>query len=136
MILQESVSLLLTIWNSYDTGTIGGILTMPYWLQTFSTGAIDPDTGGPGITSPQQSEIVSLLSAGTFFGALSASPMGDIVGRRLGLILSCFVFILGVILQTASTDIPLFVAGRFFAGFGVGLVSALSECLLSSYLLW
>ncbi|KAL9093848.1 MAG: hypothetical protein Q9165_003771 [Trypethelium subeluteriae] len=109
----------------YDTGTIGGILTMPYWLQTFSTGTIDPDTGGPGITSSQQSQIVSLLSAGTFFGALSASPMGDYIGRRLGLIVSSFVFVFGVILQTASTSIPLFVAGRFFAGFGVGLVSAL-----------
>ncbi|KAF2235072.1 general substrate transporter [Viridothelium virens] len=109
----------------YDTGTIGGILTMPYWLQTFSTGAIDPDTGGPGITSSQSSQIVSLLSAGTFFGALGASPMGDYIGRRLGLIVSSFVFIFGVVLQTASTSIPLFVAGRFFAGFGVGLVSAL-----------
>lgn len=49
----------------YDTGTIGGILAMPYWLKQFSTGYINPDTGGPGITSNQKSEIVSLLSAGT-----------------------------------------------------------------------
>lgn len=35
------------------------------------------------------------------------------------------VFNLGVILQTAATKRPLFVAGRFFAGLGVGLVSAL-----------
>ena len=118
----------------YDTGTIGGIIAMKYWLKTFSTGTIDPTTGGPGITSSQQSEIVSLLSAGTFFGSLSASPMGDIVGRRLGLIISCLVFIFGVILQTASTAIPLFVAGRFFAGFGVGLVSALSKWPLSTEL--
>ncbi|KAI9701656.1 MAG: High-affinity glucose transporter rgt2 [Bogoriella megaspora] len=109
----------------YDTGTIGGILTMDYWLHSFSTGAIDPDTGGPAITASQSSEIVSLLSAGTFFGSLSASPFGDYIGRRMGLVASCFVFILGVILQTAATRIPLFVAGRFFAGFGVGLVSAL-----------
>ncbi|KAL8829268.1 MAG: hypothetical protein Q9191_002114 [Dirinaria sp. TL-2023a] len=67
----------------------------------------------------------SILSAGTFFGSLSAAPMGDFFGRRLGLILSNFVFIFGVILQTAATAIPLFVAGRFFAGFGVGLISAL-----------
>ena len=101
---------------------------MNFWLNQFSTGAaINPTTGGPGISASQQSEIVSLLSAGTFFGSLSASPMGDYVGRRLGLILSSIVFIFGVILQTASTAIPMFVAGRFFAGFGVGLVSALSE---------
>ncbi|MCJ1242891.1 Plasma membrane low glucose sensor [Trapelia coarctata] len=79
----------------------------------------------PIITASEQSEIVSLLSAGTFFGALLSAPMGDITGRRMGLILSSFVFIFGVILQTAATAIPLFVTGRFFAGLGVGLISAL-----------
>src|ERR1700755_1723022 len=34
------------------------------------------------------------------------------------------VFTLGVVLQTAATAIPMFVAGRFFAGLGVGLLSA------------
>ena len=57
----------------YDTGTIGGILAMPYWLKTFSTGATDAN-GAPAITASQSSEIVSLLSAGTFFGALTAAP--------------------------------------------------------------
>jgi SP family sugar:H+ symporter-like MFS transporter len=37
------------------------------------------------------------------------------------------VFNFGVILQTASTTQPLFIAGRFFAGLGVGLVSAMSK---------
>lgn len=109
----------------YDTGTIGGILAMPYWLETFSTGYINPKTGSPGITSAQSSEIVSILSAGTFFGALTAAPAGDFFGRRWGLMVSTMVFTLGVILQTAATAIPIFVAGRFFAGFGVGMISAL-----------
>lgn len=38
---------------------------------------------------------------------------------------STLVFTFGVILQVAATSIPLFVAGRFFAGFGVGMISAL-----------
>jgi MFS family permease len=49
------------------------------------------------------------------------------IGRRLGLIASTLVFVFGVTLQTAATAIPLFTAGRFFAGFGVGLISALSN---------
>jgi hypothetical protein len=44
----------------YDTGTIGGILAMPFWLKTFSTGAVD-DLGNPAITSSQSSMIVSIL---------------------------------------------------------------------------
>jgi SP family sugar:H+ symporter-like MFS transporter len=101
---------------------------MSYWQDEFSTGFRDPK-GHLNITASQQSEIVSILSAGTFFGALLAAPIADRLGRRLALIVSSFVFIFGVILQTASTEIPMFVAGRFFAGLGVGLVSALSMFL-------
>ncbi|KAL2831286.1 general substrate transporter [Aspergillus pseudoustus] len=102
----------------------GGILAMPYWARTFSTGHRD-STGQLNVTSSQSSAIVSILSAGTFFGALGAAPMGDIIGRRWGLIASNGVFVLGVILQTVATSIPPFLAGRFFAGLGVGLISAL-----------
>lgn len=96
---------------------------MKYWLKEFSTGYMEK--GAPAITASQSSEIVSLLSAGTFFGALTAAPAGDFFGRRLGLMVSVIVFTVGVILQTAATAIPLFVAGRFFAGYGVGMISAL-----------
>jgi MFS family permease len=113
----------------YDTGTIAGIIAMSYWQDQFSTGFKD-SKGHLNITASQQSEIVSILSAGTFFGALLAAPIADRLGRRLALIVSSIVFIFGVILQTAATEIPLFVAGRFFAGLGVGLVSAESRYLL------
>ena len=98
---------------------------MPYWRKTFSTGFINEKDHLRDVSASQSSQIVSLLSAGTFFGALAAAPMADIMGRRIGMVLSTLVFIFGVILQTASTAIPLFVAGRFFAGFGVGLISAI-----------
>jgi MFS transporter, SP family, sugar:H+ symporter len=105
-------------------------LAMPYWRRQFSTGFINKTDHLPDVNASQSSVIVSILSAGTFFGALTAAPTGDFFGRRLGLIISCCVFILGVILQTAATAIPMFVAGRFFAGYGVGMVSALSESSL------
>lgn len=94
----------------YDTGTIGDIIVMPYFLKLFSTGYTV--AGSPAITASQSSEIVSILSAGTFFGALTASPTCDFIGRRFGLMVSCVVFTFGVILQTAATSIPLFVAGK------------------------
>ena len=97
-----------------------------YWQNEFSTGFRD-STGHLNIDASQTSQVVSILSAGTFFGALLAAPIADRLGRRLSLIVSSFVFIFGVILQTSSTTLPLFIAGRFFAGLGVGLVSALSN---------
>ncbi|KAF2270377.1 general substrate transporter [Lojkania enalia] len=108
----------------YDTGTIGGILGMQYWRNEFSTGYVNTKDNMKDVTAAQTSEIVSILSAGTFFGALTAAPIADLVGRRLGLVASDVVFCLGVVLQTAATDIPMFVAGRFFAGYGVGMISA------------
>ncbi|TAQ87376.1 hypothetical protein B7494_g4302 [Chlorociboria aeruginascens] len=101
----------------------GGVL-FGYWESEFSTGYID--TKGHANVSPSQSAaIVSILSAGTFFGALGAAPLADFIGRKFALISSTLVFTFGVILQTASTELQMFLAGRFFAGFGVGLISAL-----------
>ena len=73
----------------------------------------------------KKSLITSILSAGTFFGALIAGDLADWIGRRTTIICGCFIFIVGVILQTASTDLGLLVAGRLVAGFGVGFVSAI-----------
>lgn len=110
----------------YDTGTISGILAMDYWRDLFSTGYHDSH-GHPDVSPSQSSAIVSILSAGTFFGALGSPLLADHIGRRWGLMASCWVFNLGVALQTAATSLPLFLAGRFFAGFGVGLLSATSK---------
>lgn len=68
---------------------------------------------------------VTKLTYFQFFGALAGAPTGDFLGRRFGLMASTIVFCVGVILQTAATEMPTFVAGRFFAGFGVGMVSML-----------
>ncbi|KAK4151691.1 general substrate transporter [Chaetomidium leptoderma] len=108
----------------YDTGTISGILAMDHWRELFSTGYRD-SKGHLDVSPSQSSAIVSILSAGTFFGALASPLLGDNIGRRWGLIASCWVFNVGVVLQTAATSLPLFLAGRFFAGLGVGLLSAL-----------
>ncbi|CDR46208.1 CYFA0S22e01266g1_1 [Cyberlindnera fabianii] len=119
----------------YDTGTISGILAMKYVLKTFPED--EPGVNGePGVfTSSEHSLIVSILSAGTFFGALGAPLINDTLGRRWTLIIAtAVVFNFGIILQTATTGIPLLVAGRAFAGLGVGLVSAVipmyqAECV-------
>ncbi|KAL6405974.1 high-affinity glucose transporter RGT2 [Ilyonectria robusta] len=98
---------------------------MEHWKELFSTGHTDSQ-GRPDVSPSQSAAIVSILSAGTFFGALTSPFLGDYIGRRWALIASSWVFNVGVALQTAATSIPLFLAGRFFAGFGVGLISALS----------
>lgn len=86
---------------------------MDYWEQEF---------GNPDAT--RISLIVSILSVGTFVGALLAGLLADLTGRKWGIILSAMIpFNLGVALQTAATEQTMFILGRLFAGLGVGLVS-------------
>jgi sugar porter (SP) family MFS transporter len=72
----------------------------------------------------EKSLIVSILSAGTFFGALIAGSLADWLGRRATIISGCGVFSVGVVLQVASSTVSVLVAGRLIAGVGVGFVSA------------
>lgn len=98
---------------------------MQQWKNQYSTGYVNETTGEPDVTAGQKALVVSILSAGTFFGSLIAAPAGDKIGRRWGLICSCTLFIIGVVLQVVSVSMPLFVVGRGIAGFGVGMLSTL-----------
>ncbi|KAK6583543.1 hypothetical protein PZA11_003273 [Diplocarpon coronariae] len=119
------------VFFGYDSGYISGVLAMDYFINML-TGKPIP---GPGasqaeldafvIPTSDKTLIVSILSAGTFFGAIIAGDLSDWYGRRFTVIAGCFVYGIGVILQTISTTLGLLVAGRLVAGFGVGFVSAI-----------
>ncbi|KAL2217276.1 general substrate transporter [Thermoascus aurantiacus ATCC 26904] len=114
------------IFFGYDSGYINGVMGMSYFIQTLE--GLDPATTPPdqfAVKSWKKSLITSILSAGTFFGALIAGDLADWFGRRTTIITGCGVFIVGVVLQTASAGLGLLVAGRLIAGFGVGFVSAI-----------
>ena len=121
------------IFFGYDSGYINGVQGMAYFITQY-TGKTAPPAGASDavknaftLPSWQKSLITSILSAGTFFGALIAGDIADWLGRRFTIVAGCVVFIVGVILQTASAgpSLGLIVAGRLIAGFGVGFVSAI-----------
>ncbi|KAJ5798426.1 uncharacterized protein N7503_007722 [Penicillium pulvis] len=114
------------IFFGYDSGYIGGVIGMDYFIETFEH--LDKNAIPAAqfvLPSWKKSLIVSILSAGTFLGALIAGDLADWYGRRTTIISGCGIFIVGVILQTASSSLGLLVAGRLIAGFGVGFVSAI-----------
>lgn len=83
---------------------------MPEFISQFST---ITDANNDPIISPEQSSlIVAILSVGTVFGALLAAPLGDLLGRRLSLILSVFVFAFGAVFQVCAQAIPMLLVGR------------------------
>ena len=91
-----------------------GVIGMPYFVKTY--GHLQSDNKTYVLESNDKSLIVSILSAGTFVCALLGYPSSDYLGRRWGLILSCFIFSLGVIFQMIATGLPLFIAGRVVTG--------------------
>jgi len=118
------------IFFGYDSGYISGVMGMPYFIRLYTgleipgADATQAQKDAFSLPAHDKSLITSILSAGTFFGALIAGDLADWFGRRTTIILGCAIFIIGVILQTASTGLGLLVAGRLVAGFGVGFVSA------------
>ncbi|KIK92604.1 hypothetical protein PAXRUDRAFT_13135 [Paxillus rubicundulus Ve08.2h10] len=107
------------IFFGYDSGYINGVTGSSVFIELIE---------GPGatkLTGPHNSLITSILSAGTFFGALIAGDCADWFGRRPTIIAGCVIYTIGCILQAASHGLALIVAGRLIAGFGVGFVSAI-----------
>ncbi|KAA8566939.1 hypothetical protein EYC84_010035 [Monilinia fructicola] len=119
------------IFFGYDTGWMSGVLAMPYFITQY-TGLPKPPADAPkstldafAISASNQSLTTSILSCGTFFGALIAGDVADYIGRRMTIITGCAVFCVGCIMETASTGLGLMVAGRLIAGAGVGFISAI-----------
>lgn len=109
------------------------VLAMPYFITQY-TGLPKPPADAPkatldafAISASNQSLTTSILSCGTFFGALIAGDVADYIGRRMTIITGCAVFCVGCIMETASTGLGLMVAGRLIAGAGVGFISAISR---------
>jgi SP family sugar:H+ symporter-like MFS transporter len=76
------------------------------------------------IPTSRKSLITSILSAGTFFGALAGGSVAEWIGRRLAILLACFIFSVGVAVQVGTTSVSGLIAGRLIAGLGVGGVSS------------
>lgn len=108
--------------HSWDTGLIGGVLTMDAFQESF-----DLDSDSPSFAN-LQGNIVSVLQGGCFFGAAASFWLSDKIGRKWALILADLIFLAGSIIQTCSgigtTDLAQLYVGRFIGGFGVGLISA------------
>jgi len=116
------------IFFGFDSGYISGVMAMDYFIHEFANKPYPaPGASKDNFILPswQKSLITSILSAGTFFGALIAGDLADFIGRRTTIISGCGIFLVGVVLQTASTTVALLVVGRIIAGFGVGFVSAI-----------
>ncbi|KAG6044379.1 hypothetical protein E4U17_000574, partial [Claviceps sp. LM77 group G4] len=109
------------IFFGYDSGYINGVLGSKIFIEAVE------GVGQTAVSESNTSLIVSILSCGTFFGALIAGDLADFIGRKWTVILGCVIYALGCVVQMiTSPDHALgpIVAGRIIAGLGVGFESA------------
>ncbi|KAK0450421.1 uncharacterized protein EV420DRAFT_1646647 [Desarmillaria tabescens] len=73
-------------------------------------------------------EVTSFISSGIIlgdiFGSAVIAPLSWSVGRRVSILLSCWVALIGIIIQTASVNSTMMIVGRTILGLGNGAISA------------
>merc|ERR1712230_54108 len=114
------------IFLGYDSGYINGVTGSEKFIELIE--GPRPSDVAPAdyaLSGSHLSLITSILSAGTFFGAIIAGDVADIIGRKWTIIAGCIIYIVGVVLQVATNGLGLIVAGRLVAGVGVGFESAI-----------
>ena len=116
------------IFFGYDSGYINGVTGAKVFVQLID-GPLNPDgTQRTALTSSHNSLVVSILSAGTFFGALIGGDVADRIGRKWTVIIGCGIYMFGCVIQMitgAGSPLGAIVAGRLIAGIGVGFESAI-----------
>ncbi|KAF9558448.1 general substrate transporter [Agrocybe pediades] len=88
----------------YDLGVIAGVLPAPDFIRVMGSRYDNPDLQG----------------------LIAMAYLADRFGRRITIQVGAAVYIVGGALQTGARDMDMMLAGRFFAGFGVGIVSDLA----------
>ncbi|EKM58555.1 uncharacterized protein PHACADRAFT_140586 [Phanerochaete carnosa HHB-10118-sp] len=128
-----------SIFYGWDIGIIGGVLTLPSFKSYFKINSMSKSA-----QANLSGNIVSVLQGGCFFGALFTGYLSNTFGRQPILVVSGVIYLIGSLIQAliglgTSSDVALrlFYFSRFFAGLGVGMVSALvptyvSECVPKS----
>lgn len=108
----------------WDIGTIGGVIVMPSFISAYHI--------TKATSANLNSNIVSTLQAGCFFGSLIAYYVADRWGRKPSLLIAAGVTIVGIIIQDAAGGfLSALYVGRLVAGFGVGAASMLTPLYVS-----
>lgn len=82
--------------------------------------------------SQVSSNVVSLLTAGCFFGAIAAAFINDRLGRRYSLMIFTLIFMVGAAVQVAAHhEIGMIYGGRVIAGLGIGGMSSITPVFVS-----
>jgi sugar porter (SP) family MFS transporter len=108
--ISAAVTALGGLLFGYDTGVVSGALLF-----------LKKDFGG--LSSFQEELVTSLLLVGAVAGALTAGRLADVIGRRLTVLFTAAVFVVGVLLAAFTPTFPVLLVARIIIGLAVGSAS-------------
>lgn len=113
----------------FDTGTISGFVNMSDFKERF--GELN-SSGTYYLSNVRVGLMVSIFNVGCAVGGIFLCKIADIYGRRIGLMFSMVIYVVGIVIQIASTTkwYQYFI-GRLIAGLAVGTVSVISPLFIS-----
>ncbi|KAK0216998.1 general substrate transporter [Armillaria fumosa] len=112
-LLLQIASISALALYGWDAGIMGGILNTPQFDRQIYAA---------------NTEVTSFISSGIIlgdiFGSAIIAPLSWTVGRRVSILLSCWVALIGIIIQTAAVNSTMMIVGRTILGLGNGAISA------------
>lgn len=113
----------------FDTGTISGFVNMSDFKSRF--GQLN-GSGEYYLSNVRVGLLVSIFNVGCAVGGIFLCKIADVYGRRIGLMFSMIVYVVGIIIQIASQHAWYqYFIGRLIAGLAVGTVSVISPLFIS-----
>lgn len=96
MVIEIADSLVSCFFTLQQTGQISDMILMDDFLERFAQTKSD---GTHEFSTIRSGLIVSMLSIGTLFGALTGQYVSDSLGRRKAICVFSIVFMVGLIIQ-------------------------------------
>jgi sugar porter (SP) family MFS transporter len=110
VVISSAITALGGLLFGYDTGVVSGALLF-----------LRNDFGG--LSSFQQELVTSLLLVGAAVGAAFAGRIADRIGRRLTILGTALIFVVGVLLAAFTPTFPVLLVARVVIGLAVGAAS-------------
>lgn len=126
---SSAIAAFAAVMIGYDSAFIGGTIALESFRSEFGL-----DKMAQTEVNFLSANIVSTYQGGCFFGALFGYPIGQLLGRKKGLMLSGMIFILGAGLMLGTNHargLGLLYGGRVIAGFGIGISSNLTPIYIA-----
>lgn len=108
----------------YDQGVMGGLLTLPSFLEHFPQINVQKPPAGwtPSRASNVQGITVGGYTLGCFFGAVATIWLGNMLGRKRTIFIGSAIMVVGAALQASSFSLGQLIAARLITGFGNGKI--------------